>query len=181
METHGGRCRVHKKRKKKMWRQLIWYTAQIQQALDAHTAPQAAGWLMWCNGSVWRQTSYRWLLHSCVWEGWKKHYGSASVHLHIYIRHSFMANNRERLDESLLETFVSPFSFSARAGMVCAQRILRMDIAGLFQCSRSATKKVETDKETRSSSEEMTWKMHFPFFFHSISLKSKKLKGETFF
>lgn len=59
-----------------------------------------------------------------------------------------MANKRERLDEGLLETFVSPFSFSARAGMVCVQRILRMDIAGLFQCSRSATKKVKTDKET---------------------------------
>lgn len=164
-----------------MWRQLIWHTAQIQQALDAHTAPQAAGWLTWCNGSVWRQTSYRWLLHSCVWEGWKNHYGSASIHLHIYRTHPFMANNRERLDEGLLETFVSPFSFSARAGMVCPQRILRMDIAGLFQCSRSATKKVKTDKETRSSSEEITWKMHFTIFFHSISLKSKELKGETFF
>lgn len=67
-----------------------------------------------------------------------------------------MGNNRGRLDEGLLETFVSLFSFSARAGMVCAERILRMDIAGLFQCSRSATKKVKTDKETRSSSEEMT-------------------------
>lgn len=92
-----------------MWRQLIWHTAQIQRALDAHTAPQAAGWLTWCNGSVWRQTSYRWLLHSCVWEGWKKHYGSASVHLYIYRRHPFMANNRERLDEGLLENFCKPF------------------------------------------------------------------------